>query len=570
VKPFDSRYRILYNRRSKERVARKGTYILRTFFFRGIAMTEPLYIAKSGHEIFLYPRMANRHGLVAGATGTGKTVTLQTMAESFSRIGVPVFVADIKGDVSGISQPAGDNPKIKARVEQLGLTDWAASGNPVTFWDVFGEQGHPVRTTVSEMGPLLFARLLNLNDTQSGVLSIVFKVADDKGLLLLDLKDLRALAKHVGDNAAEYKTEYGNVSPASIGAIQRGLLTLEEQGAEKFFGEPALNLEDLIQTDADGKGVINVLAADKLIQNPKVYATMLLWLLAELFETLPEVGDLEKPKLVFFFDEAHLLFQDAPGALQDKIEQVVRLIRSKGVGVFFVTQNPLDVPDKVLGQLGNRVQHALRAFTPRDQKAVQVAADTFRSNPQLDIRAAITELGVGEALVSFLDEKGAPGITERAFILPPRSQIGAITPEQRAAIIKASLIAGVYEAEVDRESAFEMLRVQADSAAQAAEQARLQKEAEAAEKKAEADQKKAEAEAKRAEAARAKEEAQAAREAERVAKAQAKEQARLQREAERAAKNNPFNQILSNVGSQVGKEITRGLFGNLFGTSRRR
>lgn len=533
-------------------------------------MTEPLYIAKSGHEIFLYPHMANRHGLVAGATGTGKTVTLQTMAESFSRIGVPVFVADIKGDVSGISQPAGDNPKIKARVEQLGLTDWAASGNPVTFWDVFGEQGHPVRTTVSEMGPLLFARLLNLNDTQSGVLSIVFKVADDKGLLLLDLKDLRALAKHVGDNAAEYKTEYGNVSPASIGAIQRGLLTLEEQGAEKFFGEPALNLEDLIQTDADGKGVINVLAADKLIQNPKVYATMLLWLLAELFETLPEVGDLEKPKLVFFFDEAHLLFQDAPGALQDKIEQVVRLIRSKGVGVFFVTQNPLDVPDKVLGQLGNRVQHALRAFTPRDQKAVQVAADTFRSNPQLDIRAAITELGVGEALVSFLDEKGAPGITERAFILPPRSQIGAITPEQRAAIIKASLIAGVYEAEVDRESAFEMLRAQADSAAQAAEQARLQKEAEAAEKKAEADQKKAEAEAKRAEAARAKEEAQAAREAERVAKAQAKEQARLQREAERAAKNNPFNQILGNVGSQVGKEITRGLFGNLFGTSRRR
>ncbi|TAH49817.1 MAG: DUF853 family protein [Chloroflexota bacterium] len=534
-------------------------------------MTEPLYIAKSEHEIFLYPRMANRHGLVAGATGTGKTVTLQTMAENFSRIGVPVFVADIKGDVSGISQPAGDNPKVKARIEQLGLTDsWTASGNPVAFWDVYGEQGHPVRTTVSDMGPLLLARLLNLNETQSGVLSIVFKVADDKGLLLLDLKDLRALAKHVGDNAAEYKTEYGNVSPASIGAIQRGLLTLEEQGAEKFFGEPPLNLDDLIQTDSNGKGIINVLASDKLIQNPKVYATMLLWLLAELFENLSEVGDLEKPKLVFFFDEAHLLFEDAPDALQDKIEQVVRLIRSKGIGVYFVTQNPMDVPDKVLGQLGNRVQHALRAFTPRDQKAVKVAAQTFRANPNLDLETIITELGVGEALVSFLDEKGTPGITERAFILPPRSQIGAITPEQRAEIIKASLIAGVYEADVDRESAYEMLKAQADGAAQAAEQARLEKEAEAAAKKAEADQKKAEAEAKKTEAARAKEEARIAREAERAAKAQAKEQARLQKEAQRAAKNNPFNQILGDVGSQVGKEITRGLFGNLFGTSRRR
>ncbi len=540
-------------------------------------MTEPLYISKSEHEIYLYPRMANRHGLIAGATGTGKTVTLQTMAENFSRIGVPVFVADIKGDVSGITQPAGSNPKVQARVEQLGLTDWAASGNPVVFWDVFGEQGHPVRTTVSEMGPLLFARLLNLNDTQSGVLSIVFKIADDHGLLLLDLKDLRAMARHVGDNAAEYKTEYGNVSPASIGAIQRGLLELQEQGADKFFGEPALNLDDFIQTDVNGRGIVNVLAADKLVQNPKVYATMLLWLLAELFENLPEVGDLDKPKLVFFFDEAHLLFSDAPDALQDKIEQVVRLIRSKGVGVFFVTQNPIDVPDKVLGQLGNRVQHALRAFTPRDQKAVKLSAQTFRQNPNLDIETAILELGVGEALVSFLDEKGTPGITERALILPPCSQIGAITPEQRAAILANSLIAGVYEQAVDRESAYEILKAQAEGNAHAAEQARLQKEAEAAAKQGEADQKRAEAEQKKLEAAQAKAAAQAAREEERrlkeqqrVLKEQARQEELRRKEAERAAKNNPFNQILGGVASTAGREITRGLMGTLFGTSRRR
>lgn len=537
-------------------------------------MTEPLYIAKStaegGPEIYLYPRMANRHGLVAGATGTGKTVTLQTLAENFSRIGVPVFVSDIKGDVSGVSQPAGENPKVKERVESLGLTDWAASGNPVVFWDVYGESGHPIRTTVSDMGPLLLARLLNLNETQTGVLTIVFKVADDNGLLLLDLKDLRAMTKHVGDNAAQYKTEYGNVSPASIGAIQRGLLALEEQGAEKFFGEPALNFDDFLQTDANGRGIINVLASDKLVQSPKLYATMLLWLLAELFENLPEVGDLDKPKLVFFFDEAHYLFDDAPDALQDKIEQVVRLIRSKGVGVYFVTQNPLDVPDKVLGQLGNRIQHALRAFTPRDQKAVRTAAQTFRANPNLDIEVVITECGVGEGLVSFLDEKGTPGITERAFILPPRSQIGAITAEQRAELIKTSLIAGVYEAPVDRESAYEMLRAQAENNAAAAEQVRLQKDAEAAAKKAEAEQKKAEAEAKKLEAAQAKEAARQAREAEKLAKEQAKAQAKAQKEAELAAKNNPFNQILGNVAEHAGKEISRGLFGNLFGTSRRR
>lgn len=533
-------------------------------------MTEPLYIAKSDHEIDLLPQMANRHGLVAGATGTGKTVTLQTMAESFSRIGVPVFVSDIKGDLSGISQAAGENPRVQARVTQLGLTDWAAASNPVTFWDVYGELGHPVRTTVSEMGPLLISRLLNLNDTQGGVLSIIFKIADDKGLLLIDLKDLRSMAQHVGDNAAQYKTEYGNVSPASVGAIQRGLLTLQEQGGDKFFGEPAVNLDDLIQTDSNGKGMINVLAADKLIQSPKVYATFLLWLLAQLFENMPEVGDLEKPKLVFFFDEAHLLFNDAPAALQDKIEQVVRLIRSKGVGIYFVTQNPLDVPDKVLGQLGNRVQHALRAFTPRDQKAVKVAAQTFRQNPNLDIETVITELGVGEALVSFLDEKGTPGITERAFILPPHSQIGAITPAQRTEIIKNSVIAGVYEQVVDRESAYEILKSQAEGAAQTAEETRVQKEAEAAQKKSEADQKRAEADAKKLEAAQAKAAAQAARDQERQLKAQAREQERLRKEAELAAKNNPFNQILGTVASTAGKEITRGLFGNIFGAPPRR
>ncbi len=535
-------------------------------------MTDPLYIARSEHEIYLLPRMANRHGLVAGATGTGKTVTLQTLAENFSRIGVPVFCADVKGDVSGISQPAGENPKVQARIEQLGLTDWQPQPSPVIFWDVYGDKGHPVRATVSDMGPLLLARLLNLNDTQSGVLSIIFKIADERGLLLLDLKDLRAMAKHVGDNAAEYKTEYGNVSPASIGAIQRGLLQLEEQGADKFFGEPALNLDDFIQTDANGKGIVNLLVADKLIQAPKVYATLLLWLLAELFEGLPEVGDLDKPKLVFFFDDAHLLFEDLPSVLQDKIEQVVRLIRSKGVGVYFVTQNPLDVPEDILGQLGNRVQHALRAFTPRDQKAVQVAADTFRSNPNLDIRTVITELGVGEALVSFLDEKGAPGVTERALILPPCSQIGTITAEQRSEILRASLVAGIYDQVTDRESAYELLKKDAEDAAQAAEAMRRQKEAEAAQKKAEAEQKKAEAAQKKADAERAKAEAAAARqaekqakEAERLAKAQAKEQARLQKEAELRAQNEADNSILGQIGSQIGEGITRGLFGNRFG-----
>ena len=430
-------------------------------------MTEPLLIAKSKTPIYLLPKMANRHGLIAGATGTGKTVTLQVMAERFSAIGVPVFMADVKGDLAGISQPGAENPKIRERVKQLGLKDFAYSGFPVTCWDLFGAQGHPVRATISEMGPLLLARLLNLNETQEGVLALVFKIADDNGWLLLDLKDLRAMAQYVGDNARQFTTDYGNVSAASIGAIQRALLTLEQQGADKFFGEPALNLDDLMQTQ-DGRGMINILAADRLMQAPKLYATFLLWLLAELFEQLPEVGDREKPRLVFFFDEAHLLFNDAPQALLEKIEQVVRLIRSKGVGVYFVSQSPLDIPDNVLGQLGNRVQHALRAFTPRDQKAVKAAADTFRANPKLKVDQVISELGVGEALISMLDEKGSPTPVERALVCPPASRIGPVTEAERAKIIDTSPLKGQYDKTVDRESAYETLKNRAAQAAPAA------------------------------------------------------------------------------------------------------
>src|SRR5271154_1440023 len=424
-------------------------------------MTDPPLIAKGDNPLYLLPGMSNRHGLVAGATGTGKTVTLQVMAESFSRIGVPVFAADIKGDLSGISQPGTDNPKITARVKEMKLTDFSFGGCPVTFWDVFGEQGHPIRATVSEMGPLLFSRLLGLNDTQQGVLSLVFKIADDNQLLLLDLKDLQAMLRHVGDNAKEFQTQYGNISAASIGAIQRGLVALEQQGGAKFLGEPALNLDDMMQTDANGHGVVNILAADKLINSPKLYATFLLWMLTDLFEKLPETGDPDKPRLVFFFDEAHLLFTDLPKVIQEKVQQVVRLIRSKGVGIYFVTQNPIDVPDEVLGQLGNRVQHALRAFTPRDQKAVRAAARPSRANPKTNTAPPTTEVGGGEALVSFLDEKGTPNIVERALVCPPRSKIGAITPEQRKQIIASSMVAGVYEQAVDRESAYELLQARA-------------------------------------------------------------------------------------------------------------
>ncbi len=426
-------------------------------------MTEPLLIAKNNEqELFLLPQMANRHGLITGATGTGKTVTLQTLAESFSRIGVPVFLSDIKGDLSGLSKAGGGNAKVTARVGQLKLEDFTHCAYPVTFWDVFGVMGHPLRATISDMGPLLLGRMLNLNEVQQGVMSLVFKIADDNGLLLLDLKDLRAMVQNVGDSASDFTTEYGNISTASIGAIQRGLLQIEMQGGDQLFGEPMLNIADLMQTDGNGYGMINILAADQLMTSPKVYSTMLLWLLAELFENLPEAGDLAKPKLVFFFDEAHLLFNDAPAALLDKIEQVVRLIRSKGVGVYFVTQNPADVPDKVLGQLGNRVQHALRAFSPRDQKSVKAAAETMRDNPALDEATVITQLGVGEALVSCLDEKGTPGIVERALIVPPQAQIGPISEAERKAIIQNSLLAGHYEKVVDRESAYEIIKGRAN------------------------------------------------------------------------------------------------------------
>jgi hypothetical protein len=422
-------------------------------------MADPLIVARHGDlELALLPAMANRHGLITGATGTGKTISLQVLAERFSRIGVPVFMADVKGDLTGIAFPGELSPKLKERLDKLGLPEPEWGGAPVTLWDVWGEQGHPVRATVSDMGPLLFARLLNLNDTQEGVLALTFKVADDNKLLLLDLKDLRAMLQYVGDNAAQFKTQYGNVSSASIGTIQRGLLQLEEQGGDRFFGEPMLNVDDLIQTDARGRGVVNILAADKLMTAPRLYGTFLLWLLAELYENLPEVGDRDKPKLVFFFDEAHLLFSEAPPALLERIEQVVRLIRSKGVGVFFVTQNPLDVPDKVLGQLGNRVQHALRAFTPRDQKAVKSVADTMRPNPKLDIGQAILELATGEALLSFLDAKGSPGITERAWMFAPGSRIGPVSPDERRKLMAASIVAGQYEKVLDRDSAFEMLK----------------------------------------------------------------------------------------------------------------
>ena len=424
---------------------------------------DSLLIAIGEHDLSVLPGMANRHGLIAGATGTGKTTTLRVLAENFSRLGVPIFMADVKGDLSGLCQPGGDNPKVAERVKTLGLSHFNYQGYPVVFWDVEGVQGHPVRTTISEMGPLLLGRLLNLNDTQSGVLTLIFKIADDNGLLLLDLKDLRAMVQFVGDTADRFRTEYGNVSSASVGAIQRSLLALEQQGADKLFGEPALNLDDLLQTSVKGEGVVNILVADQLIQAPSRYATFLLWLLSDLYERLPEVGDPPKPKLIFFFDEAHLLFEDAPKALVDKIEQVVRLIRSKGVGIYFVTQNPLDLPDRVLGQLGNRVQHALRAFTPRDQKAVKAAAETFRANPKLDVMKTITELGVGEALISVLDEKGTPTKVERAWIFPPRSRLTPLTPEERDQVIKASVLYGVYEKTFDRESAYEILKAKAES-----------------------------------------------------------------------------------------------------------
>ena len=433
-------------------------------------MAEPLLIAKNASTTCqLLPALANRHGLITGATGTGKTVTLQTMAENFSRIGVPVFMADVKGDLTGISQVGSLGGKLAGVLKERGIDPPAPQACPTQLWDVFGEQGHPVRATVSDMGPLLLGRMLNLNETQSGVINLVFKIADDNGMLLLDLKDLRAMLQYVGDNSSQFTTEYGNVSAASIGAIQRGLLQIDSQGGEQFFGEPMLNINDFMQTDSAGHGLVNVLAADKLLSSPRLYATFLLWLLSELFEQLPEIGDPEQPKLVFFFDEAHLLFNEAPKVLVERIELVVRLVRSKGVGVYFVTQNPLDIPDSVLAQLGNRVQHALRAYTPRDQKAVKATAQTMRQKPGLDIETAITELAVGEALVSFLDAKGRPSVTERVYVLPPGSQIGPIVPAQRQALLQNSLVAGVYEKDVDRESAYEVLKARTEATAAAAQ-----------------------------------------------------------------------------------------------------
>jgi len=422
-------------------------------------MSTPLLIARTPDtELFLLPGMANRHGLITGATGTGKTVTLQKLAESLSAIGVPVFMADVKGDLTGVAQAGTASEKLMERLNKIGVNDWQPQGNPVVVWDIFGEKGHPVRATVSDMGPLLLARLLDLNDVQSGVLNIIFRIADDQGLLLLDFKDLRAITQYIGDNARSFQNQYGNISSASVGAIQRGLLTLEQQGAEHFFGEPMLDIKDWMRIDSQGKGIINILSSEKLYQMPKLYAASLLWMLSELYEQLPEAGDLDKPKLVFFFDEAHLLFNDAPQVLLDKIEQVIRLIRSKGVGVWFVSQNPSDIPDNVLGQLGNRVQHALRAFTPKDQKAVKAAAQTMRANPAFDTEAAIQALGTGEALISFLDAKGSPTIVERAMVIAPFSRMGPITDEERNGLINHSPVYGKYEDEVDRESAFEKLQ----------------------------------------------------------------------------------------------------------------
>ena len=526
------------------------------------AAEDPAKLVADGRELSLEARMGNRHGLITGATGTGKTITLQNLAESFSAMGVPVLLTDIKGDLSAVCKAGAPGGSIAARIEELGLRSkgYENRGYPVCFWDVLGQQGHPLRSTISDMGPMLLSRLMELNDVQSGILNIVFRVADDNGLLLLDLKDLRAMLTYVAENRAQYAMRYGNISPVSVGAIQRALLRLEDEGAEAFFGEPALNIEDLFRTDISGRGYLNILAADKLMQTPRLYASVLLWLLSELYETMPEVGDCEKPRLVLMFDEAHLLFNDMPTALLEKIEQVVRLIRSKGVGVYFITQNPADVPDSVLSQLGNRVQHALRAFTPRDQKAVRAAAQTFRANPALDTEKAISELRTGEALVSFLDRKGAPTMVERALILPPEGGIGPISFEERQAIIQKSPMQRLYGEAQDRESAYEMLAAHAEQ--------RMQEEAEAA-----------------SEAARIKEEnamRKARLEAERLARAEARE-ARLREKEERqrekqesglwgdimgAATKSTTRSITNTIGREIGKTLIRGILGGLFGGKR--
>ena len=514
-------------------------------------MGTPIVIAKkttdTTQDIVLHSQFANRHGLIAGATGTGKTVTLKVLAESFSRLGVPVFLADAKGDVSSLAKAGVSSPKFDERLKTLNIESVPFAASPVMFWDLFGQQGHPIRTTISEIGPLLLAQMLNLNDTQEGVLSAVFRIADDQGLLLIDFKDLKAMLTYVSENAAELKAEYGNLSPASLGAIQRNLLALGDQGGEQFFGEPSLNILDFIQTDSNGQGYINILAADKLMNTPKLYATFLLWMLSELFEQLPEVGDMDKPKLVFFFDEAHLLFDNASPALQEKIEQVVRLIRSKGVGIYFITQNPLDLPESVLGQLGNRVQHALRAFTPKDQKAVKTAADTFRANPEFKVDQAITELAVGEALISCLDEQGTPQIVERGWVMPPYSSFTPITPEERQVIIGQSIVAGVYDQAVDRDSAYEMLQKKVLQQSQ-------QKQADELEKQQSKEQ---DALAK-----------QQAKEQERFAKEQQKAAEKAQRDREKLTQDivGTFAKSAArSLGGSTGQKIVRGLLGSLFG-----
>jgi len=519
-----------------------------------------------GQRQLLNLRRANRHGLIAGATGTGKTVTLQGIAEGFSKVGVPVFVADVKGDLSGLAMAGSPTSRMheafKARAQEIGDTDWAYADTPVQFWDLFGEQGHPIRTTVSEMGPLLLSRLMGLNDVQEGVLTIAFQVADKDQLLLLDLDDLQAMLVNCAERADELTTTYGNVSKQSVGTIQRALLQLRSQGGDHFFGEPALTMGDFLGLDDQGRGIVNVLAADKLMASPKLYATFLLWLLSELFESLPEVGDPDKPKLVFFFDEAHLLFDDAPPALLEKVEQVVRLIRSKGVGVYFITQNPIDIPDKIAGQLGNRVQHALRAFTPRDQQAVKAAAETFRANPNVDVATVITELKVGEALVSMLQADGSPSPVERTLIKPPASRVGPVTPEERKVLIQTDAIGSKYDTLVDRESAQELLAAKSQEAASAAAEAAAKTEAE-----------------KQA-AAQAKENARAAKEAERQRLQQQRDtdrQARLdaqaQRQAQQEAANSPWNKVATSaarsassaIGRQVANEISKQVFGSARG-----
>lgn len=514
-------------------------------------MSTPIVIAKkttdTTQDIVLHSKFANRHGLIAGATGTGKTVTLKVLAESFSRLGVPVFLADAKGDVSSLAKAGESNPKFDERLKTLQLEPVPFAASPVIFWDLFAQQGHPIRTTISEIGPLLLAQMLNLNDTQEGVLSAVFRVADDQGLLLIDFKDLKAMLTYVSENAAELKAEYGNLSPASLGAIQRNLLALGDQGGEQFFGEPSLNILDFIQTDTNGHGYINILAADKLMNTPKLYATFLLWMMSELFEQLPEVGDMDKPKLVFFFDEAHLLFDNASPALQQKIEQVVRLIRSKGVGIYFITQNPLDLPESVLGQLGNRIQHALRAFTPKDQKAVKTAADTFRANPEFKVDQAITELAVGEALISCLDEQGTPQIVERGWVMPPYSSFTPISPEEHQVIISQSIVAGVYDQAVDRDSAYEMLQKKVLQQSQ-------QKEADDL---AQQQSKEQEALAK-----------QQAKEQERFAREQQKAAEKAQRDREKLTQDivGTFAKSAArSLGGSTGQKIVRGLLGSLFG-----